>query len=169
MRLNSNEVEAYIRRGVVRSQIAKYSGDSQRDYQRSIADFSEAIKLNSSNPEAYFQRGVVRYQIAQYSSNFDQEYKQSIGDLNQAIQINSQLPKVYLKRGIVRYELSQYGGRESHQNQAQAVEDLQKAAKIALEQEDMDSYQQALSSICVVLDNKCDTLFQNSNSTVQEN
>ena len=160
LKINPSEVEAYIRRGIVRSQIAKFSGDSQKDYLRAIEDFDRALNIDSGRPEAYYQRGLVRYQVAQYSSNFEQEYKKALGDFNQALQLNSKLPKVYLKRGLVRYELAQYGGGSSNVYRQQAIEDLQKAAKISLEQDDMDNYQQALSSICVVVDNKCDTLFQ---------
>ncbi|MEC4817471.1 MAG: tetratricopeptide repeat protein [Scytonema sp. PMC 1069.18] len=155
-----NEVEAYIRRGIVRAQVAKYSGDSQQDYRRAIEDFNRALNLHADRAEALFQRGLVRYQIAQYSSDFEKEYKQAINDFNQALSVNSNLAKVYLKRGIVRYELAQYGGGESNIHHKQAVEDLQKAAKVALQQEDMENYQQALSSICVVLENKCDTFLQ---------
>jgi DNA-binding helix-hairpin-helix protein with protein kinase domain len=164
LRLNPNEVEAYIRRGIVRSQIAKYSGDSQQEYKKAIGDFNQALNLNSSKAEAYFQRGLVRYQVAQYSSDFEEEYKQAIEDFNLALNLNSRLSKVYLKRGIVRYELAQYGGGTSSQYHKQAVNDLQTAAKISLEQEDMDNYQQALSSICVVIENKCDTFLQTTNA-----
>ncbi|MBD2774441.1 tetratricopeptide repeat protein [Iningainema tapete] len=167
LRLNPQESEAYIRRGVVRSQMAKYSGDSQHDYKKAILDFNQALSITPSRAEAFFQRGLVRYQIAQYSSEFEQEYKQAILDFNQALSINSQLAKVYLKRGIVRYELAQYGGRESKINQIKAVEDLQTAAKIALQQENMEDYQQSLSSICVVLENKCDNFFQSTSSVGQ--
>ncbi|MBR8833867.1 MAG: tetratricopeptide repeat protein [Stigonema ocellatum SAG 48.90 = DSM 106950] len=169
VRLNPNEVEAYIRRGIVRAQIAKYSGDSQQDYKKAIEDFNVALTKDTSRAETYFQRGLVRYQIAQYSSQFEQEYKHAIDDFNQALSINSHLAKAYLKRGIVRYELAQYGGSQSKQHYTKAVEDLQTSAKIALLQNDMDSYQQALSSICVVLENKCDTFFQNSGVSVKGN
>ncbi|MBD2676247.1 MULTISPECIES: tetratricopeptide repeat protein [Nostoc] len=162
--LEPNEVEAYIRRGIVRAQMAKYSGESQQVYKRAIADFTQAIKLNLSKAEAYFQRGVVYYQIAQYSSNYEEEYRQAIADFNQALTISPKLAKAFLKRGMVRYELAQYGGSESNQNQTRAIADLQTAAKIFLEQDDMDNYQQALSNMCVVVENKCDPLFQGSSS-----
>ncbi|WP_392532463.1 tetratricopeptide repeat protein [Nostoc sp. C117] len=167
--LDSHEVEAYIRRGIVRGQMAKYSGESQQAYKRAIADFTQAIKLNLSKAEAYFQRGVVYYQIAQYSSNYEQEYSQAIADFNQALIISPKLAKVYLKRGMVRYELAQYGGSQSNQNQTKAIQDLQTAAKIFLEQDDMDNYQQALSNMCVVVENKCDPLFQNPTSLEKVN
>ncbi|WP_017656134.1 tetratricopeptide repeat protein [Fortiea contorta] len=162
LRLDSKEVEAYIRRGIVRSQIAKYSGDSQRDYRQALEDFTNAIKLNASKAEAFFQRGVVYSQIAQYSSDYTYEYKQAIADFNRALAINAKLAKAYLKRGIVRYELAQYGGRDSEINRLKAIDDLQTSAKISLEKDDMDSYQQAVSSICVIVENKCDTLFQST-------
>jgi len=160
LRIDNYEVEAYIRRGIVRSQIAKFSGDSQKDYVKAISDFNRALSIDSKRPEAFYQKGLVRYQLAQYSSNFEQEYKKALEDFNQALQLNSKLSKVYLKRGLVRYELAQYGGSGSNIYRQQAIEDLQRAAKISLEQDDMDNYQQALSSICVVVDNKCDSFFQ---------
>lgn len=169
IRLNPKEVEAYIRRGIVRAQIAKFSGDSQQDYRRAINDFNEALNVNPRRAEAYFQRGVVRYQIAQYSSEFESEYKQAINDFNEALSINSQLAKVYLKRGIIRYELAQYGGFDSRQFHKEAVQDLRTAAKISLQQDDMDSYQQALNSICIVVENKCDALFPGSGTVPKTN
>ncbi|MDM9381008.1 tetratricopeptide repeat protein [Chlorogloeopsis sp. ULAP01] len=163
LRFNEKEVEAYIRRGISHAQIAKYTGDSQLNYQKAIADFNQAIAINPSRAEAYFQRGLVRYQTAQYGSDFEKEYNQAITDFDQALLLNSRLAKVYLKRGMVRYELAQYGGSESSVNKNKAINDLQTAAKISLEQEDVDNYQQALSSICVVLENKCESVFQNTN------
>ncbi|WP_373524937.1 tetratricopeptide repeat protein [Nostoc sp.] len=167
--LDNKEIEAHIRRGIVRAQIAKYSGESQQAYKRAIADFTEAIKLNASQAEAYFQRGAVYYQIAQYSSNYEQEYNLAIADFNQALTISPKLAKVYLKRGMVRYELAQYGGSESNKNQAKAIEDIQASAKIFLEQNDMDNYQQALSNMCVVVENKCDPLFQTPSNLEKTN
>jgi DNA-binding helix-hairpin-helix protein with protein kinase domain len=162
LNLDNKEIEAYVRRGIVRSEIAKYSGDSQRDYRKAIEDFTLAIKLNASKAEAYFQRGVVYSQIAQYSSEYTKEYKQAIADFNRALSLNTKLAKAYLKRGMVRYELAQYGGKESELNRLKAIEDLQTSAKISLEKNDMDNYQQALSNICVIVESKCDTLFQST-------
>lgn len=158
--INYRDTEAYIRRGIVRSQIAKYSHNFQQEYKKSIADFTEAINFNSSKAEAYFQRGLARYQFAQYSSNYAQEYKLAILDFNQALKINPQMAKVYLKRGMVHYELAQYGESKAKENQAQAIEDLEKSAQIYLKQKDMDNYQQVLSNICVIVSQKCDALFQ---------
>jgi DNA-binding helix-hairpin-helix protein with protein kinase domain len=156
--IDKNDVEAYIRRGIVRFEVTKYINNSLQEYQKSIADFTEAIKLNSSKVEAYFQRGLVRYQIAQYSNNYVAEYKRAIADFTEALKINPQLAKVYLKRGMAYYELAQYGENGSDKNQIRAVADLEKAAKVSLERNDMDNYQQAISSICIIVANKCDIL-----------
>ncbi|MBD2597557.1 tetratricopeptide repeat protein [Nostoc spongiaeforme FACHB-130] len=164
IRLNIKEAEAYIRRGIVRSQIAKYSGESLKEFQQAIADFSEAIKLNASKAEAYFQRGSVYYQMAQYSTEYAQQYQNAIADFDQALKLNEKLAKVYLKRGMVRYEIAQYGGKEADKNNQKAVEDLQVAAKLALEQEDTENYQQALSSMCVIIESQCNALLQSSSA-----
>ncbi|CEJ45434.1 tetratricopeptide repeat protein [Umezakia ovalisporum] len=158
--LNNKESEAYIRRGIVRAKMARYSSESIQDYQQSILDFTEAIRLNASKAEAYFQRGDVRHKLAQFSSTFIPEYQQALADFNQALKINSKLAKVYLKRGIVRYELTQYIGQDFDPNHFQAIEDLQTAAKLSLEQEDTESYQQALSSICDIIESECTALLQ---------
>lgn len=69
---------------------------------------------------------------------------------------------MYLKRGMVRYELAQITSNKSDVNNAKALADLQLAAKLSLEQEDTESYQQALSSICIIEESKCNALFQSS-------
>jgi DNA-binding helix-hairpin-helix protein with protein kinase domain len=160
--INEKEAEAYIRRGIVYSQIAKYSNDTLKEYQEAIADFDQALKLNAAKSEAYFQRGSVRYLIAQYSSESLQQYQKAIVDFNQALKINDKLAKVYLKRGMVRYELVQLMGNKSNPDYVQAIEDLEIAAQLSLEQEDTEVYQQALSSICIVEESKCNALFQSS-------
>ena len=167
--IDKNDVEAYIRRGIVRFEITKYINNSLQEYQKSIADFTEAIKLNSSKVEAYFQRGLVRYQIAQYSSNYVAEYKRAIADFTEALKINPRLAKVYLKRGMAYYELAQYRENGYDKKHVQAVADLQKAAKVSLERDDMDNYQQALSSICIVVADKCDSLLPKSTLVRQNN
>ncbi len=169
LNLNRHEAEAYIRRGIVHSQQAKFKNDSQPEFHKAIADFSQAIKLNPSKSEAYFQRGIIRYQMAQYSSDYIRDYKLAIADFNQALKISPKLAKVYLKRGMVHYELAQYGENEYAQSQHKAIADLQLAAQLSFQQEDMENYQQALSNICVVSDNKCDTLLPKSTILGQSN
>ncbi|CCH65848.1 COG4248: Uncharacterized protein with protein kinase and helix-hairpin-helix DNA-binding domains [Richelia intracellularis HM01] len=71
LEINPKEVEAYIPPGMVSVQLAKYYGDYQPDFQKSLQELKHAIDINLSRAEAYFQRGLIRYQIAQYSSKFD--------------------------------------------------------------------------------------------------
>jgi len=167
--IDVNDAEAYIRRGIVQFEINKYINNSFQEYQKSIADFTTAIKLNSSKIDAYFQRGLVRYQIAQYSSNYAAEYKQAIADFTEALKMNPRLAKIYLKRGMAYYELAQYGEGITDKNHLQAVADLETAAKVSLEENDMDNYQQSLSNICIVVTNKCDSLLSNTILTRQSN
>jgi DNA-binding helix-hairpin-helix protein with protein kinase domain len=159
--LDTTEAEAYIRRGIVRYELAQYSGDAKQDFQLAIKDFNQAVSINPRKPEAFFQRGIVLYDLAQYSGDFENNYRQAIEDFNQAIRINPNLARVYVRRGIVRYELAQYGNQNSVSERLQALDDLQTAAKLFLAQGDIDSYQQTLSNICVVVDTKCDELLRN--------
>ncbi|MDJ0618776.1 MAG: tetratricopeptide repeat protein [Calothrix sp. MO_192.B10] len=163
LQINPQEIEAYIRRGIVRFQLAKYHGDYQPDFQKSLADFNQAIQISPSRAEAYFQRGLVRYQIAQYSSNFQQEYQRAIDDFNQALQLDDRMAKGYLKRGIVKYELGQYSDKNPKEQKNQAIADLQISARISLEKKDMESYQKALSNICLITETQCGDI-----STVNE-
>ena len=167
--IDGNDAEAYIRRGIVQFEINKYINNSFHEYERAIADFTEAIKLNSSKLEAYFQRGLVRYQMAQYSTNYAVEYKRAIADFTTALKINPRLAKIYLKRGMAYYELSQYGEGSADKNHIQAVADLKAAAKLSLEENDPDNYQQSVSNICIVVANKCDSLLSNSTLMGQNN
>ncbi|NLQ06025.1 tetratricopeptide repeat protein [Cylindrospermopsis raciborskii] len=160
--INQQDDEAYVRRGIVRSQIARYSNNSQEEYERSIGDFTQAIKLNRFKAEAYFQRGLARYQFAQYSSNYAQIYKQAIADFDQALNINPEMAEVFLKRGMIYYELAQYGEKTARNNQQRALEDLEKSAQLYLNKKDVNNYQQAISNICVIAEEKCDYFLQNS-------
>lgn len=159
--INPLEAEAYIRRGIVRYELAQYSGNAKQDFQLAIADFNQAITINPRKPEAFFQRGIVLYDLAQYSGEFEKNYQQAIQDFNQAININPSMARVYVRRGIVRYELAQYGNLNNVAERLKALDDLQTAAKLFLSQGDIDSYQQTLSNVCVVVDTKCDELLRN--------
>lgn len=159
--LDKYDAEAYIRRGIVRFELTKYINISLQEYHNAIADFTKAIQINSSKVEAYFQRGLVRYQLAQYSNNYLAEYKQVIEDFTQAIKINPRIAKVYIKRAMVYYELAQYGEKETDKNHLQAIADLQTAEKISLAEHDMESYQQSLSNMCILMSNRCDSVLPN--------
>ena len=63
---------------------------------------------------------------------------------------------------MIYYELAQYGERTARNNQQRALEDLEKSAQLYLNKKDVNNYQQAISNICVIAEEKCDYLLQNS-------
>ncbi len=161
LRLNPQEAEAYVKRGMVRYEIAQYSKEPDRGYKAAISDLNAALRLNPDDAKAYVKRGNIRYKLAQYSGDFNKGYKEAIEDFNRALRLNPQEAEAYVKRGIVRYELAQYSGDSNNINYWEAVNDLQKAAKLFLEQGDIDHYQQALGNICVALEKNCEEFLRN--------
>ncbi len=125
-----------------------------------ISDFNQALRLNPQEAEAYLKRGLVRHEMAQYSKDFNRDYMAAISDFNQALRLNPQEAEAYLKRGLVRYEMARYS-EDFNRDYSGAVEDLQKAAKLFFEQEDIDNYQKAVSNICILLQNNCDSFLAN--------
>ena len=103
---------------------------------------------------------MVRYEIAQYSKNPEKEYQQAIQDFSQALLLKPNDATAYVNRGNARYEVAQYTGNFDIEYW-EALKDLQKAAKLFLEQGDIEQYQQALSNICVALENDCDSFLLN--------
>ena len=160
LRFNPEETEAYVRRGFVRDVIAQYSKDPEKDYKAAIEDFNKALRLNPKETEAYVKRGDVRYKLGQRSGDPDKQYKEAIKDFDQALRLDPQEAQAYVKRGIARLELARYS-TNSQKDYWGAVADLQKAAKLFLDKDDMEHYQEALSSICVALDKDCDSFLQN--------
>ncbi|MGJ3249826.1 MAG: DnaJ domain-containing protein [Elainellaceae cyanobacterium] len=67
------------------------------DYQRALADYTQAIKLNPNLAEVYDQRGFVYYRLKDYSAAF--------ADYSQALHINPKLASVYYHRGLTRFAL----------------------------------------------------------------
>ncbi|MBV9387331.1 MAG: tetratricopeptide repeat protein [Chroococcidiopsidaceae cyanobacterium CP_BM_ER_R8_30] len=159
LRLDPKNAEAYFKRGLILYEIAQYSQDSDQDFRKAIDDFNQTLRLNPSNAEAYVKRGNARYKLAQFNGS-DQGYKDAIEDFNKALNLDPQNAEAYIKRGLVRSEIARYSGNNNKDNWV-AVEDLQKAAQIFLEQGDIEHYQQALGYICGVLENNCDSYLRN--------
>jgi len=63
------------------------------DYDKAIADFTQAIQSNPQNAQAYFQRAFVYMETG--------EDDQALADLSQAIQINPQFANAYFRRAFV--------------------------------------------------------------------
>ncbi len=74
-------------------------GDKQ-EYDKAIADFSEAIRLNPQISEAFYNRGLAWYQ--------KQEYNKAIMDYSEAIRLNPQIAEAFNNRGLAWYEKQEY-------------------------------------------------------------
>jgi tetratricopeptide (TPR) repeat protein len=83
------------------------------DYQRAIADYTQAIALNLHDIDAYYQRGNCYSQLG--------DKQAAIEDYTQVININSYYGDAYYHRANCRYELGDKQG---------TVEDFQKASNI---------------------------------------
>jgi DNA-binding helix-hairpin-helix protein with protein kinase domain len=161
LQLNPSAEEAYLSRGIVLHDTAKYNKDTEKKYLAAIRDFNQTVMLNPSNAKAYVKRGISYYKLAQNSKNIQHPgYQEALKDFNQALQLNNQEAEAYIKRGIIRYEIAQ-SSNNYNQDHSAALTDLKQAAKLFLEQGNVERYQEALSNICVVLENKCQSFLQN--------
>jgi len=62
------------------------------DYDRAIADFTQAIKLNQNYADAYSKRGSSYY--------LKSDYDRAIADFTQAIKLNPNYAEAYSLRGL---------------------------------------------------------------------
>lgn len=79
----ANRAKAYFNRGLAYS--------SKKDYDRAIADFSEAIRLNPKQQVYYLGRGNCYYGKG--------DYDRSIVDYTEAIKVNPKYFEAFNKRG----------------------------------------------------------------------
>ncbi len=109
VRLEPNEPENYINRGLVKEKLNDHAG--------ALADYSHAIKLDEKNPKAWVCRGNVVSKL----SNF----KEAIEDYTVAITLNANYGHAYFNRGIAY----QNSGRSK-----EACEDLKVALKLGIKE-----------------------------------
>jgi tetratricopeptide (TPR) repeat protein len=102
---------AYLNRGNVYDLI--------NEYQKAIADYTEAIRLDPQNANAYNNRGLSYKNL--------EEYDQAIADVNEAIRLNPEDAFSYQIRGV------SYGALEEYEK---ASVDLYKAADLYQQQGD---------------------------------
>ncbi len=81
-----------------------------KDYNKAITDYSEAIRLNPSYTLAYNNRGKAYSALKQYDK--------AISDCNDAIRIDPNHAKAYNTRGIAYSDLKQYHKAISDYNDA---------------------------------------------------
>ncbi len=72
----------------------KESGGTQKDYERAIADFTEAIRYKPDFALAYNNRGFARYA--------QKDYEGALADYNQAIRLHPKNALLYISRAFVR-------------------------------------------------------------------
>ncbi|WP_009633413.1 tetratricopeptide repeat protein [Synechocystis sp. PCC 7509] len=164
LKLNPNEAEAYISRGTVRYDIAEYSPDAIDEYKAAIADFNQAISKNPTNALAYVKRGITQQKLAKKNSgDLNQGYQKALKDFDLALQLDPKLAEAYVEKGNILYELAKINGKNESDYWG-AIANLQTAAKIFLDRQDMERYQEALDTlgnICLAIENDCQSLLTN--------
>ena len=133
------------------SQSNKKSSSEQKNYDKDIADLTEAIKNNPNDSKLYYKRARVYYELQQYdkaitdlnkaieinpndvnayggrAANYVElkQYDKSIADYSQVIKINPNDERAYYRRAYSYYQLIQHD---------KAITDLQKAADLYTQQ-----------------------------------
>ncbi len=115
----------YSNRCALRFQIGKFTD--------AIADCDRAIQLSSRNAVDYSSRGAAYYQL--------KLYPQALRDQNTAISLDRNLPQAHYARGLIQTAVG---------NKQDAIVELQVAAKLYLDRQDIQKYQQTLQKIAEV-------------------
>lgn len=118
IQLDSKNPKAYANRGLA------YSAANQLE--QAIEDYTKAIGLSPNNAEAYANRASVYYE--------QENYEQALADYVQAIRLNPDYASAYYSRGMLRIKIGDKKG---------AISDLEKAAKLYLEQGRTGGYKDA--------------------------
>ncbi|GCA86366.1 TPR repeat-containing protein YrrB [Microcystis aeruginosa NIES-2522] len=117
--INPNFANAYYNRGLLYH--------NQQKYDLALADYTKAIELNPNYALAYNNRGVLYFE--------QKKYELALSDYNKAIEINPNLAQAYLGRG----------GLYAILGQPEKVKiDLQQAAILFLQQNNMAAYEQVM-------------------------
>ncbi len=117
--INPNDADAYYNRGLLYIDLQKY--------ELALADWNKAIKINPNDADAYYNRGNLYIDL--------QKYELALSDYSKAIDINPNYANAYNNRGILYAILGQ---------PEKAKIDLQQAAILFLQQNNMAAYEQVM-------------------------
>jgi tetratricopeptide (TPR) repeat protein/S1-C subfamily serine protease len=157
--INPNLAEAYVNRGVLYR--------LQEKYDLALSEYNQAIDINSKFAGAYYNRGVL-YRL-------QEKYDLALADWNKAIEINPNLAEAYVNRGVLYFEQKKYELALSDYNKAieinpnlaqaylgrgglyailgqpeKAKIDLQQAAILFLQQNNMAAYEQVMQILQIL-------------------
>jgi tetratricopeptide (TPR) repeat protein len=116
-----------------------YSSDNKagkQNWYAAIADATEALKLEPNSPDAsdaYSCRGVA--------FGYLREFSRFAQDFTQAIQLKPKVPVLYYNRGVARSMMGDLQG---------ALNDMQKAADLAMEQNQTELYELAVKGMRMI-------------------
>jgi tetratricopeptide (TPR) repeat protein len=161
--LNPQKVEAYIYRGAAYAKLGnsiKATIDLNRavglspqsdfgygnrcallfqlgKFTDAITDCDRAIQLSPRNAVHYSSRGAAYYQL--------KLYPQALHDQNTAISIDRNLPQAHYAKGLIQAAVG---------NKQDAILELQVAAKLYLDRQDRQKYQQTIEKITEIRTSK---------------
>jgi|GEM_PF-3713108 len=118
LKLDPKFSEAYSNRGIIHARLGKTN--------LALDDQTRALHLNPHFAAAYYNRGNLHLSLT--------HYPKAIDDYTQALHNDPQLAPAYYNRGNVRYLT---GDREG------ALQDLQTAANLFVQQNDTENYQRS--------------------------
>jgi tetratricopeptide (TPR) repeat protein/membrane associated rhomboid family serine protease len=91
-RVGSNDAQFYDDRG--------FRYYQQKNYEKAMSDYNEAIRLDPNYARAYNRRGLVYYH--------QKNYEKAISDFNEAIRLDPYYAHPYNNRGLAYYEQKNY-------------------------------------------------------------
>ena len=92
---------------------AATSEAKQKEYEKSIGHYTQAIQLNPNHAPTYYNRGLAYYKMDEADDAF--------ADFNKAIELNPNYAEAYSNRGIVYYKKGEF---------EHAIEDYTKAIEL---------------------------------------
>jgi tetratricopeptide (TPR) repeat protein len=122
IQLDSKSASAYYNRGALKQ-------EKLQDVQGALADYNRAIQLDPKFAFVYNNRGLLK-------ENKLQDLQGSLADYNRAIAIDPNFATAYYNRSELKYSLLN--------DKSGGIADMKQAAKLFKQQQNTQSYQQAI-------------------------